>query len=207
MLCAICGKESVKDIALCDKHFLEKNELFTIKNFHLEVCHCGAFYTNKWEKSSDINESIRKAIEKNIKTENKIKNIDISLKIVGNRAYADINAVGFIDPSKVEKSEKKKIYVIMKRHMCDDCVKMSGGYYDAMIQVRGKTDDIMKKITLPEGSVLNLNKDGADIKFIKKADATRIAGLLRKWYDVKSSCKLVTQKKGKKLYRNFYSVR
>jgi NMD protein affecting ribosome stability and mRNA decay len=42
---------------------------------------------------------------------------------------------------------------------------------------------------------------------VNKKEAAHIARILRDKYNVKETFKLVGEKKGKKLYRNFYAIR
>ena len=64
----------------------------------------------------------------------------------------------------------------------------------------------LKKMGLSDSFVERI-KDGYDIKFIKKSKAASIAKHLKKYFHVKESYKFVGEKKGKRLYRNYYSVK
>ena len=98
----------------------------------------------------------------------------------------------------------------MKNHKCEDCIKISGNYHEAVIQVRGAAaEKIMKSVKCPDNMLVRVEsvKGGYDIRITDKKKANEIAQLLRQKFTVKMSYKLVGEKKGIKLYRNYYAVR
>jgi NMD protein affecting ribosome stability and mRNA decay len=156
--------------------------------------------------------SIDDAIKSSIITKNKIKNVEINKRKIGNKIHATIICSGYIKPCKKLKSETKNIVVNIRKRLCEDCIKLSGGYYEAIIQIRGEQKDrILKKINnmYKKNLITSINKTehGYDIRFVDKNDATIIANRLRKKHDVNASYIFVGEKKGKKLYRNVYAVR
>jgi len=212
MFCIKCGKPATVN-NFCDEHFLERETLFEIDNIRIDVCErCGSYFDGEWKHTDNIENAVRDVIEKNIKTKNKIKKIDIGLKKFGNKYSASIKCTGMIKPCKTPKSEGEKILVILKRKKCDNCVKALGKYYEAVIQIRGeKKEEILNTISKSVRSdALSGFKElpaGYDLYFIRKSDANRIAVGLKRRYDVKGSFKFATEKKGKKLYRNYFAVR
>jgi NMD protein affecting ribosome stability and mRNA decay len=206
--CIVCGRPANVD-AQCDDCFLKKNLLFKLEDFTISYCGCGSYFERMWRKSEDF---IKDAIESRIKTKNRIVSIKISSRTVGNRVYATVECRGYIEPSKKMKTETKKIMIVLRKHKCDHCIKLLGGYYEAVIQIRGKNRDvILKKIEklAPRDSVVSVEElpEGYNIKFVSKKDAIGIVSRLRGFYKINESYKLVTKKKGKELYRNFYAVR
>ena len=96
--------------------------------------------------------------------------------------------------------------------MCALHVKLSGGYYEAVIQVRGNDRDRILKYALrllPKKAIINIEtlNEGYNIKIMHKANAATTAKHLRGKFEVKQSYKLVGSKKGERLYRNFYAIR
>lgn len=205
MFCVKCGREATMD-NFCNDCFLERNELFTIKDFVL-------FYCSNCKKYFDAGSSvtIEDAIERRIKTDNLIKTVGVETRILGNKVYANVICSGLIKPCKKLKTEEKKSLIIVRKLMCETCRRLSGNYYEAVIQVRGDYEKIMNKIKhLSKNAIIAGVKEvdtGYDIRFVSKSQASSIAKDLRDDFDVKSTCKLVGEKKGKKLYRNFYAVR
>ncbi len=207
MFCIQCGKESLKNLYLCEEHFLKDKKLINIVEIPISYCKtCDKFYNDrtKGEAKLFVNSSIR--------SEYTINKLDIELKAMGKRLVGKINAVGIIPPSKNEKKEELKFNIGFKKNMCDDCVKLSGNYHEAVMQVRG--DDVEKnyeKILKFSKNYLIAGveklKEGYNIRYLYKKDAARIVTFLRKKMTVTETYKLVGEKKGQKLYRNFYLVR
>ena len=205
MFCIKCGKRAVIG-NFCRNCFLAKEELFKIKDFSLPICDCGSYYDKIWQKPKDIDDIIRDQIKQRIRTKNKITKDEIKIKKFGNKISATVICSGIIHSHK--KNEEKRIIIILKRRKCDLCVKLLGGYYEAVLQIRGDYNKIFDKAKkyLPETARIEKTKHGYDIRFLKKSDAAKIAKLLKN-YKIKKSFKFVATKKGKKLYRNYYSVR
>lgn len=199
MFCVKCGKPAKVD-NFCTDCFLERHSLFDVKDLRLIYCDiCGI----------NEDEIIEKA-RQSIKTQNKLSGVDTKLRLVGNRAYVAVTCKGKIDG--VEKTETKKIIVTVKKKMCDMHVKLSGGYYEAMIQIRGPDKEvILKKVmqTVPEKSITGIDeiKEGYNVKIMRKANAASAAKTLRNRFSVKQSYKVGGSKKGQMVYRNYYAVR
>ncbi len=204
MFCIKCGKKA--EIGnFCSSCFLGKESLFEIKDFLLYVCDCGSYYDKVWRKAD--NDIIKEQIGKRIKTKYRLVKKEIALKSYGNRVAATIVCYGIVHAHK--KKEERKITITIKKRKCDTCVKLLGRYYEAVLQIRGEYNKIFNKIKsrLPKTARTEKTKHGYDIRFLKKSEAAKIAKALKVRYEVKSSFKFVATKKGKKLYRNYYSVR
>ena len=143
---------------------------------------------------------------KNIETKNEVKNIEIDFKKAGSRISVLIKAEGYIGNAK--KEEEKRFFVNLKSQKCDDCIKRLGGYYEAVVQVRGENKEkIMHRVRdLTAGFEIVQLKEGYNIKLTKKADAKRIINRLKD-FNIKRSFKLVGKKAGKDLCRNYYSIK
>ena len=199
MFCIKCGKTATVD-NFCDDCFALKHDLFEVKPFNFFYCEvCG-------RKDDELKEEIIGRI----KSQNRLDDIYVHLKIVGNKVHATVDCLGSIKG--VKKREKKEVLVILRRKMCDMHVKLSGGYYEAMIQVRGEQkEEIMRRLRklLPQKAVVGVEelKEGYNVKIMNKGTAASAARVLKNKYTVKASYKLVGSKKGQQLYRNFYAVR
>ncbi len=199
MFCIKCGKPA-KIGNFCNECFLERESLFDVKDFTFIYCDlCGL---NEKELIERIKVSVR--------SNNEILGTKVSTKTVGNKVHATVTCIGKIKGLK--KEEAKKSLVILRQKMCDMHVKLSGGYYEAVIQVRGvEKEDILKRLMkiVPEKSIINVEKlrEGYNIKIMRKANAAAAAKRLGEKFSIKSSFKLVGSKKGMKLYRNFYAIR
>jgi nonsense-mediated mRNA decay protein 3 len=203
MFCIKCGAHAIRD-NFCEKHFLEKNELFRIKDVRIKLCDCGFFYYKQWQTG----DFVKTIVSNEIKTYHKITKISMKSRRVGNKVYVTVTCTGKI--KNIPKTEEKKILIICRRHQCDTCSKLSGGYYEAVIQIRGeRSEEILEQLKKsPDVSSIQKLKNGYDVRFIYKSTANSIAKIMKeKEYDVIFSYRHVTTKKGKMIYRNFYSVR
>jgi len=202
MFCIKCGAEAVAG-NFCRFCFLEKNRLFEIEDFTAYSCDV----CNKFERG-DVKYQIKDAVKSN----NIITNISIRTRQVGNRIYTAVACTGKIKPLKAAVTEERKMIVFVKKRKCENCVKILGGYYEACLQVRGeRSERVMRKIekTLPGKALAGIDrtKTGFDVRIVDKKAAAETVKYLRSYFDVKESYKLVGEKKGRKLYRNFYAIR
>lgn len=118
----------------------------------------------------------------------------------------------------IKKSNKilkinKWIDVKFNKNMCPDCSKMSGGYYEAIIQLRGNEQRIAKLANMLERelkkttfiSKVDEKKEGTDIYIGSNASALELVKQLGYTYGI--SKKLFGLKEGKRTYRTTYVVR
>ena len=155
---------------------------------------------------------IEDQVKSRLISKNTIKSISLETRDVGNRIIAKVSCTGIIKPLKSVVKYQKTITITTKKTKCENCIKLLGGYYEAVFQVRGESKDrIMNKIKklIPDESVVNVdsNKTGYDIKLVDKKIAARAVKYLREYFQITDSYKLVGEKKGKRLYRNFYAIR
>ena len=208
-ICVKCGMEA-KIVNLCNDCFLSSRQLFSIENFEINVCRdCGFCKDGCIEKGKE-EEGLKKIIRERIKTSNSIQKTKIILKHFGNKCSAVITCYGYINPCKQIKKETREATIKITARKCDTCSKLSGGYYEAVVQVRGDDkEEILKKIKTfvskdkPVITSIEKTKYGYDLKFIRKSAAARVA---KQFGVAKKSYKFVATKKGKKIYRNYYLV-
>lgn len=210
MFCIKCGNKA-KIGLLCEECFLKENRLIKLNNLSILLCPvCSSYYDKgKWVETGNIERIVKNKIEEKI-CSREIKKIGIQLKRIGNRYMVRIACIGFIPPCDRVKKEEKIIYVKIKKQMCSRCIKLSGGYYEAVLQIRGNGKErILEMIKkLIKNAIMEEKKNGYDIRFIKKAEAAKIARMLKlKGFEIKESYRFVSTKKDKRLYRNYYSIR
>ncbi len=209
MFCIRCGKPAWKD-NLCKKCFLETHKLFELKVpvIKIKECECGRYFLKKWTKPKKS--LVDDITEKNIKTFGEVVKKDVSWKRQGNRYVVTVRLSGLVGGLK--KEEEKEYIIIAKKNVCDVCTKKRGSYYEAKIQLRGVP---LKKAlsVIPEKyndtiTKVEKTKNGFNIYLSDKKIAARIIRELRHLnMKIKASYKLIGMKKGKKIYRNYYSVR
>jgi len=211
--CYICGKP-VKQDGLCELHFAKKNPLMKFPSkLYVEVCgKCGsAKLSNRWvpfdlEKfligSAEVNGRVDK-----IEWKNKSGTLEITAKGV--------------KPSSDEQTiENYFVSLTMNKCTCAVCGMISGGYYQAILQIRGK--NLQEALDLVRAELAKLSeKDrmafarekkvtgGYDLKVGSRAVTKKLASLLKKKYKAKitTSYQQITQIEGKEINRSTYSVR
>lgn len=203
LICVMCGKAVYKN-NLCRMHFFSRQKLLDISGFPLVVCrNCGSYYDGKWNKTDSMEQSIIGIVKRKI---GKVKT-EIGLKKIGNRLRLKITATG----ADKMKREEKTVDVLLSKKLCDNCIKLSGGYYESMLQLRGENSETlleMVKTGIDNRSVVSVVKvrNGYDIKLLKKDAARKLVRVLE-GCEIKRSYKHVTTKKGRMIYRDFYSIR
>ena len=207
MFCIKCGRKASTG-NFCDACFLEKKELFDLNTIKLSFCeNCGHIFSNKI-KVKDVEDFIIN----NIKTENKLVKKDANIKRFPDRIEITITAIGFIRPVRKIVTSRKKFVLYIKRMKCKNCVKILGNYHEAVLQIRGeKKEKILQMIgkLLQQENLASIDKikEGYNVKIIRKSAASMVINILKRQFTVRRSFKLVGEKKGSKIYRNFYSVR
>lgn len=212
MFCVKCGKEALEGEVLCEEHYLEGKELFSIDNFNLQICsNCRKVKTDTGWEFENEEEFVKKEVRDHIETKYEVS-LDIQLKKKGKDYSAKIKARGKIPPSKKEKEQEATVLVKVTRHLCPMCQKRRGGYYEAVIQVRGEhkeriMDNLDNFLKGDDLTKIEPVKGGYDIFLMEKGKAKKVAKQLSDNYKIKESYKLAGVKKDKKLYRNYYSVK
>ena len=201
-LCPKCGAKST------EKQFIEA---FCIdctviriehpKKIEFDECnHCGRIrMKGKWQKANP--NDIKCYIQ------NKCKGEFSNIEIKDNSLIFEIERAGNL--LKIE----KPIQIIYNKKICDECSKITGGYFEAIVQLRGdpkRVESNSKKIAelLNKRSFVskieNL-KEGIDIYCGETEQAFQVLSILKLKY--KSSKKLHTAKQGKRRYRTSFVVR
>ncbi|MBI4895593.1 MAG: hypothetical protein HY831_03820 [Candidatus Aenigmarchaeota archaeon] len=207
-LCILCGKEAVTG-NFCKDCFLQKNKLFEINDLRIILCdNEDNYYLQQWKDFSNVRDMLEDFINLNMKKFGKVERIHLSYKPFKDGYDVKIKAVGLLN--KLRKIEEKDIHVSIKKKMCDNCVKISGRYHEAKMQIRGDNlDRIVERVKkmIPKTSWVEQSRHGYDVFFISKSDASDLAKFLRKKFEVKKSFKVVGAKKGKMLMRDVYSIK
>jgi nonsense-mediated mRNA decay protein 3 len=232
MFCVECGKEgSIFKDGVCIDCYL-KSHSFTKSPEILDITtcvHCESFkYKNTW--SSEIfGEIIRKTIKNNFEISKELQKVDINTdcKEAKNGYECKVYISGFIDSHEI--TEEHNVLVRIKKTVCDVCSKRSGGYHEAIIQVRTDnrkfTDEELVSIqSFVERQVENLKTKGNRGLFITDfgqehggldfflSDRSAAQMITKKLQDefggnVKQSSKNIGMKDSKQIYRVTYLLR
>lgn len=207
-ICILCGKSSEID-NFCSDCWLKTRELFNIEDFEIIVCECGSYYyKGEWRRFEDLDELIKQLTRSRIETENEIVGVDIFLKKAGNVYTVTIKAKGYIKPCNKIKVEEKTIRVRVRWRKCDRCKKVLSNYYEAIFQIRGfEVPEEIANMLSDYISKIKEQKNGFDIYLIDKKIAKKAIKRFKELgFKIKVSYEYVGMKKGKKLYRDIYSI-
>jgi nonsense-mediated mRNA decay protein 3 len=206
--CFLCGKKTEDLIeGYCQECYNKEFNLIDVpKEITFTVCSkCGRIrHRNKWQ---DI------GVEDLLKDKVKIKGNKVSLRIKVNDNM-HVVARGYLKGSKKVKEEEHIVYLKPIKKVCQDCSRRTGGYVEAIVQLRGKSAkamDFIEDQMIRENQTFRVEnvKNGLDIYLADKNFADRMTNRLKKKFNakIKKNYKLVTRKKGKNIYRSVILVR
>ncbi|OYT64007.1 hypothetical protein B6U67_01215 [Methanosarcinales archaeon ex4484_138] len=235
--CPRCGRPA-KELhqSLCEKCYAETLTLIehprTIK---INVCPaCTAYRTGKkWinpEKETDLNKIIINIAEKNIKIHEDAEDPKVTLKIenLGNTTCTvQIHADATVYNNQITYNDE--LVLRIQRETCNICSRLAGGYYEAIIQLRGenhiptdeeieeyteKIDKLIEKIHEKGDSTAFITKTikrkrGTDFYIGSNHAARQITQKItaEDGTTLTRSPKLVGRKDGKEIYRTTYALR
>lgn len=210
MFCIKCGKPATAG-NFCDPCFLKAHDLFTLKakRADMKLCDCGRFFYKRWREPDD--DWIKNVVLSCVSFSSPGRT-DISWKKTGNKYYVRVVATGKIRPCKTAKTEEHQMIIVIKKSSCDRCTKISGNYYEAVVQVRPKDRQLLESV-LEELNRKNISgvyetEHGYDIRLMNKKLAGNVIRSAKELgLAVKKSQKLIGSKDGRKLYRDFYSIK
>ncbi len=211
--CYICGKP-VKQDGLCELHFSKKNPLMKFPSkLYVEVCgKCGSAKSgNRWVPF-DLEKFLRGSAEINGRVD--------EIKWENKNNFLEITAKGIKPGSDEQTIENYFITLTMNKCTCAVCGMISGGYYQAILQIRGKNiqealdlvNAVLEKLSEKDRMAFARVKKvtgGVDLKVGSRAVTKKLAALLKKKYNAKvtTSYQQITQIQGKEINRSTYSVR
>lgn len=206
--CFVCGKKTDKLVeGYCEECYSNKFELLKVpEEVTVKMCsRCGRIkYRNVWREME---------VEDVLKDKVKILGKDVSLRIEKNEKI-HVFAKGFLKDSKKLKREEHEIRLKINKVVCPSCSRRSGGYYEAILQLRGDVDkamDFLDDQLANEKSVYRIEraKNGIDIYLDSTHLANSLSHLLKKRFKarVRKTYRLFTRKEGKDIYRSTIVVR
>lgn len=209
--CPACGKETNALFdKLCESCFREKNKFAEISpQIKIKICkNCGKTEKYNIDKLDEM--GIIKIIKNNMKINGKLENIGIRKE--GGKII--IKVFGFLK-NKVFVEETLETKIIIKEILCETCGKVKGGYYEAVIQLRGDKDKIENTLEVLENMIrkrgvmtkIEEKKEGVNVYFTPKKILGYLIKNLPETKEIKRSYTLATKKDGKDLYRNTVLVR
>jgi len=211
MFCIKCGKPATAG-NFCDSCFLKAHDLFSLKSrADMKLCDCGRFFYKRWHEPDD--DWIKNVVLSCVSLEQgATAKTDILWKKTGNKYYVRVVATGKIKPCKTEKIEEHQMIIVIKKSSCDRCTRISGNYYEAVVQVRPKDrqllESVLEELNRKNISGVHETEHGYDIRLMNKKLAGNVIRSAKELgLAVKKSQKLIGSKDGRKLYRDFYSIK
>jgi nonsense-mediated mRNA decay protein 3 len=225
MKCILCGENEAFKLGLCKSCLSDKIHLKS-ENMDLTVCpKCGAVRLNKkWHYDNMEKYIIKNAISHIIMDkDDKISSV-MSYKIdedqISMEVVVDDRNLGDID-------KEVAIHLKTYKESCPVCNKVTGSYYESVIQLRTLTTQYSKILEEAKDTIVkfmkNLNKqdpnsfishidtlkEGLDIFLGKKEDAVKIDKLMELDYfcNMKITKSLAGRKDSKDLFRYTHLIR
>ncbi len=214
-VCPRCGRtdEEVPFIGFfCRDCYLKEHEIVHIpKRLKILYCpRCERIYTDRWTEFSL--EALSEWLRKKIKTDLDGAQLSFSFPEVSEDGISFLYvARGTVEGVPVEIHGEGHIRV--EKQLCPRCARESGGYYEAVIQIRGgdfvRMADLVARAVEREPdkfafvSKVVERREGIDLYVGSRKAADRVAKRFEKKYGARvvRSHTLVTEKNGKKLYR------
>jgi len=232
--CPRCGKECYRLFnSVCKDCFFETFKLIELPHvLHVRICSaCGAhFHRSRWEDVGNVEDVVLKAVENALFIHNEAGDVDVYLEPREITPYiyqvrAEVDAVVREEPVHAEAETEIRI----QRTACDMCSRESGGYFEAIIQIRAAgrfpTEDENKRcMAIAREAMDSMRKKGDRLAFIsevleQKEGVDLYMGSMNASRQV---CRLITSelggsfsesptlvgmKDGKNVYRVTFSVR
>lgn len=236
MFCPECGSTDKKMIGnICMNCFLKDFQMIELpKRIEVQICsHCNSkLKEGKWsEEFIPEEEIIYRALERNIKIDDKVSNKIINLEIdqmKGTIAKCYVEIVGDVEGTEIEETQETEVKIL--KTVCPTCSKIQSGYYESVIQFRAdkreikseeydKADEIVEKTLIKQLKNDKLAycpqiakpKEGHDYYIGSLKSGRKVAEALKKEFGgtINESPRLIREDKstGKGLYRIWISVR
>jgi len=207
MFCPICGKESK---GICLECYLRRNPII-IKNFEIKICpFCGKILPETEEDEKNLN----KIIKRNILCDGKIKIENITADYNYNEKFEKFMDLRIIllcqyNEEKFEKEYNLRVKVV--KTPCKICSRLTGNYYEAVLQLRGDKEKIKNAIDrLDKKFISDIEelKEGTDVYLnSKNYGFSLVSGFANEGAIIKFSNKLFGIKDGQRVYRMYISIR
>jgi len=232
--CPRCGRECYRLFdSVCRDCFFETFKLIELPHvLHVRICSaCGAhLHRSRWENIGSIEDVVLKAVENALFIHNEAGDVEIYLEPREITPYiyrvkAEVDAVVREEPVHAEAETEVRI----QRIACDMCSRESGGYFEAIIQIRAAgrfpaEEEKSRCMAIAREAMESMKKKGDRLAFISEVlEQKEVLDLYMGSMNAsRQVCRLITSelggsfsesptlvgmKDGKNLYRITFSVR
>lgn len=222
--CASCGSETEWDV--CGKCYMRRHPVIQLDDvIKLKICPKCGFYQiqGKW-RNTGFNEALNSELERSLRVHEDFSVEDIEISHLSESTYSITLHGTFRDASaKISKSFEVRI----AKETCYRCSRISGGYYESILQLRADGRNLeelevqeakriveavlQKEIENPKAFVSKIveKKNGLDIYFGDRNLGRKISRMVAKELGgtMSESKKIAGRKDGVDFYRFTYSVR
>ena len=202
MKCIKCGKEQYLDSLCKECYSLENTAVKGFKNFSIQICaFCKAYsYTKAWKPKKDIQLIVKEALNQNTKFIIRPKTFEVNTKFPEHKQNGGVKIIGkaHINITSVinetDHKEEFDVPVELKYSLCPKCCKQGTTYYEGIMQIRGKDDELIEVADFLMKEVRKASSKGVYIN--KEA---KVKG----GYDFYLTSQKYLQQLSKKLYKKF----
>ncbi|MBI2084964.1 MAG: hypothetical protein HYT71_00445 [Candidatus Aenigmarchaeota archaeon] len=195
--CPRCGKEDKLIDGLCLNCFKETTVLaeFTGKLVQCSIC-------KRW-----LSKGTWKTFEEALQDGIKHKGLLIETDTTNHGNYYTIEYS--IDYKKNIFKGVIEVHSSVRKIACTNCSRTRGGYYEAMVQLRGNWRKPFEYANWVGTSKVDERKEGVDLYVIKFAEAGKLVGMLKKKFkpEVKESSSMAGMKDGQHINRKTIMLR
>ncbi len=175
--CPRCAKETDELFeGLCRDCYLETKKFVEVpQNISVLVCRCGrSNEKKKWVQNVSVEEMIERVVMSNVR---KDKDTDVRLEYepfgINGKTLVPVCVVArrVVGGREIEKSAQVVFTIIPQT--CDVCSRVSGGYYEAIIQIRGAKHKQNQVLELVK-RIVGQYKDTDKFSFITQVQDSKV---------------------------------
>ncbi len=225
--CIVCGSKEAEIGVLCSDCFIDSLNLKVKEYISVVQCpKCGAVKVGKRWIYGDFKPYIGNRLKEAIQTNQR----DVQLTIPADRISVDMDTSTITFPVSIRKGDETiesrmfSVGLRITKESCPRCNKLTGSYYEAIIQIRSytlrkgwqleKALSLVKEYTKRGGSGFLISKindlrEGFDVYLMSKSDGNNASRIIHDNFFsyVLPTKKLAGREGGSDLYRYTYLVR
>lgn len=170
--CPRCGKgtDALFD-GLCEQCYIETGKIISVpQNIDVIMCkRCGkSIERNRWVPNESLDSMVFRAVNSSVQPDKDTKmSVDYKPFVVGGKTTVPVTIIAekSVGGKNVEKSVQTNVVILPQ--VCDSCSRLSGSYYEAIIQIRGPKEMREELLEMVKRKV-NKYKDSNQYSFITK---------------------------------------